>query len=103
MLALRLTLVANISVPVSALVLTNQFSPGSAQEVLISLPPVAVLAAPVAMLSILIGIPWIACAGGAAARDLSHLLRLRLAEIEPGDGGLDGAADDVESPAAELG
>lgn len=103
MSALRLTLVANISVPVSGLVLTNQFFPGSVEELLMSLPSVAVLVPLVAMLSILIGILWFAYAGVAAARDLNHLLRLRLAEIDSGDGCLDAAADDVESPAAELG
>ncbi len=103
MSALRLTLVANISVPVSGLVLTNQFFPGSVEEVLISLPPMAVLAPLVAMLSILIGILWFAYAGVAAARDLNHLLRLRLSEIDSSDGGLDAAADDVEATAVELG
>jgi len=86
MSALRLTLVANISGPVGALVLLNQFLPGSVQDFVVSLPP------PVVILPLFLGIVtlfsviWFSYAGVTAARDLHHLLRLRLAEMGDGEG-----------------
>jgi hypothetical protein len=77
MSALRLTLVANISGPIGALVLVNQFLPGSIEAFLTSLPPLAVFLPLAVMLSMLIGVIWFAYAGVAASRDLNHLLRIR--------------------------
>lgn len=82
MSALRLTLIVNLSAPVGALVLTNQFLPGSVGDLILSLPPIAVYVPLLIMLSMLIGIIWFVYAGVTAAQDLNHLLRLRLAEID---------------------
>lgn len=78
--ALRLTLIANISIPVGFLVLFNQFLPGSIQAFVDSLPLAAILLPLGLALSILVGVLWFAYAGVNAARDLNHLLRLSAAE-----------------------
>jgi hypothetical protein len=96
--ALRLTLVANISVPVGALVLLNQFLPGSVEEMILDLPLLVVFGTLMTMILILIGVIWFAYAGVAAARDLNHLLRLHLADKTGGAGG----ADDEDGDALEV-
>ena len=96
--ALRLTLVANISVPVGALVLINQFLPGSVQDMILDLPLLVVFGTLMTMIVILIGVIWFAYAGVAAARDLNHLLRLHLADKTGGAGG----ADDEDGDALEA-
>jgi hypothetical protein len=96
--ALRLTLVANISAPVGALVLINQFLPGSVGDLIRSLPPEVVLVPLFMMIALLIGVIWFAYAGVAAARDLNHLLRLHLADKTGGAGG----ADDEDGDALEA-
>ncbi|MFN7164407.1 MAG: hypothetical protein ACK4P2_06260 [Hyphomonas sp.] len=99
MSALRLTLVVNISVPVGALVLMNQFLPGSVETFLRDLPPLAVIAPLAMMLLLLIGVIWFAYAGVFAARDLNHLLRISHADAastapeEEGDDALSPLAD----------
>ena len=95
--ALRLTLVANISVPLGALVLINQFLPGSIGDLIRSLPPVAVLVPLLMMVSLLVGVIWFAYAGVAAARDLNHLLRLHLADATGGAGGSEDDGDILET------
>lgn len=95
--ALRLTLVANISVPLGALVLINQFLPGSVGDLIRSLPPVAVLVPLLMMVSLLVGVIWFAYAGVAAARDLNHLLRLHLADATGGAGGSEDDGDILET------
>jgi hypothetical protein len=82
--ALRLTLVANISGPIGALVLLNQFLPGSVQDFLLSLPPTFVIIPLFLGICTLISIIWFVYAGVSAARDLNHLLRLRLADLDDG-------------------
>lgn len=93
--ALRLTLVANISVPVGALVLLNQFLPGSVEEMIRSAPAIFVFGVLMSMLAVLLFVIWFSYAGVAAARDLNHLLRLHLADAADGAaaaGGDDGDA-----------
>ncbi len=96
--ALRLTLVANISVPVGVLVLLNQFLPGSVSDLIRSLPPAVVMVPLFIMIAVLIGVIWFAYAGVAAARDLNHLLRLHLADAT----GAAGAAADDDGDALET-
>lgn len=95
--ALRLTLVANISVPVGALVLLNQFLPGSVEEMIRSAPSIFVFGVLMAMLAVLLFVIWFSYAGVAAARDLNHLLRLHLADAT----GEAGAAQDDDGDALE--
>jgi hypothetical protein len=78
--ALRLTLVANISIPVGMLVLFNQFLPGSIQAFVATLPAGAVVLPVAIALTILVSVLWFAYAGVDAARDLNHLLRLCVAD-----------------------
>lgn len=85
--ALRLTLIANISIPVGLLVLFNQVLPGSIQAFVATLPEIAIVAPLVAVISLLVGVLWFAYAGVDAARDLNHLLRLKLADAGRPAGG----------------
>lgn len=85
MSAFRLTLVVNISGPVGALVLINQFLPGSVEALVRSVPPIAVYVPLAVAGSMLIGIICYAYAGTVAARDLTHLLRLRVAASGAGE------------------
>lgn len=100
MSALRLTLVANISGPIGALVLVNQFLPGSVEDFLRSLPPLALFLPLSVILSMLIGVIWFAYAGVAAARDLNHLLRISYAAAGGSVPGEDG--EDVFATINEL-
>lgn len=97
--ALRLTLIVNISVPVGFLVLFNQFLPGRIQDFIGTMPSMAVLVPLALMLSVLVGILWFAYAGVDAARDLNHLLRLRLAETggrgEEDEGGMESVVTEL--------
>lgn len=93
--ALRLTLVANISVPVGLLVLFNQFLPGSIQAFIGAMPTAVILIPLFSAVSLLVGVLWFAYAGVDAARDLNHLLRLNLAGSECATAGEGGAAFDA--------
>ena len=92
--ALRLTLVANISIPVGFLVLFNQFQPGSIQKLIESTSALAIIVPLVMVLTLLVGVLWFAYAGVDASRDLNHLLRLNLADT------LRPAGEDDEAPDA---
>lgn len=78
--ALRMTLVANISVPAGSLVLANQLASQRIQSMVETTPVMALAMSIGAVLFILLGIIWYAYAGVAAARDLNHLLRLKYAD-----------------------
>lgn len=92
--ALRLTLVANISIPVGMLVLFNQFLPGSIQTFVATQP--TILLPVMIALAIVVSILWFAYAGVDAARDLNHLLRLSLAQAAGPAGEDDEAPDTLE-------
>lgn len=100
--ALRLTLIANISIPVGFLVLFNQFIPGSIQGFIATLPALTVVGLLVTVLSLLVGVLWFSYAGVAAARDLNHLLRLSLAEAAQPAGGEDDEPVDAIGVVADL-
>lgn len=92
--AFRLTLVVNISIPLGLVVLINQLAPGAIANLFVETPAVAVLGPLAVMLALLITAMWYAYAGALAARDLNHLLRLRLADTDTGlPRGLTGAAE----------
>lgn len=95
--ALRLTLVANISVPVGGLVLLNQFLPGSVQDTIRNVSLIGVFSALMAMLCVLLGVIWFAYAGVAAARDLNHLLRSHLVDVTGGAGASEDDGDILET------
>ncbi|MEQ9504998.1 MAG: hypothetical protein RLO80_01920 [Hyphomonas sp.] len=94
--ALRLTLVANISIPVGMLVLFNQFLPGNIQAFVATMPTGTILLPVVIALAIVVSILWFAYAGVDAARDLNHLLRLSLAEAARPAGEDNEAPDTLE-------
>lgn len=82
--AFRLTLVVNISIPLGLMVLINQLAPGAIGNLLAETPVEAILVPLFLALGLLITSMWYAYAGALAARDLNHLLRLRLADAETG-------------------
>ncbi len=82
--AFRLTLVANISIPVGLVVLINQLAPGAIGNLIAQTPALAILLPLSLTLALLITVMWYAYAGALAARDLNHLLRLRLADTGTG-------------------
>ncbi|MFN7054519.1 hypothetical protein [Hyphomonas sp.] len=82
--ALRMTLIANISIPLGLFLLANQLAQGSLVAIIADAPVLAILI-PFAMAFSLLGAAmWYAYGGVVAARDLNHLLRLHLAATASG-------------------
>lgn len=78
--ALRMTMVANISVPVGGIILANQLASQRIQDLIETTPVMALTTSIGAVLILMLGLIWYAYAGVAAARDLNHLLRLKYAD-----------------------
>ena len=102
--AMRLSLIANITIPVGFLVILNQFFPGTVQKVFEYSGPEAMLAGFGLVAVILLMLIWYSYAGVFQARDISHLAAVAAAkrgagasdEKDGGDGDEAGPLEAVE-------
>ena len=72
--ALRLTLIANISLPVGSVLLFNQLFPGTVTTLIESSSPSSVILALSMMAALMLAALWYSYSGVRQARDLLHLI-----------------------------
>lgn len=78
--AMRLSLIANITIPVGFLVILNQFFPGTVQELFDYAGVEAMLGGIAAAAVVLLLLIWYSYAGVFQARDISHLAAIAAAK-----------------------
>lgn len=78
--AMRLSLIANITIPVGFLVILNQFFPGTVQELFDYAGVEAMLGGTAAAAVVLLLLIWYSYAGVFQARDISHLAAIAAAK-----------------------
>ena len=95
--AMRLSLIANITIPVGFLVILNQFFPGTVQEAFDYAGVEAMLGGIGAAAVVLLLLIWYSYAGVFQARDISHLAAIAAAKrgVASGDEEDGGDADDA--------
>ena len=81
--AMRLSLIANITIPVGFLVIVNQFFPGSIQQLLTIVGPAAMLGGVGCAAFLLVFLIWYSYAGVFQARDIVHLTAIAAARRDP--------------------
>ncbi|QYJ01131.1 hypothetical protein KUV46_01755 [Thalassovita mediterranea] len=94
--AMRLSLIANITIPVGFLVILNQFFPGTVLELVEYAGPEAMLVGVGLAAGLLLILIWYSYAGVFQARDISHLAAIAAAKRGAGVSDQEGSGDSDE-------
>lgn len=100
--AMRLSLIANITIPVGFLVILNQFFPGTVLELVEYAGPEAMLVGVGLAAGLLLILIWYSYAGVFQARDISHLAAIAAAKRGAGASDQEGSGNSDETGPLEA-
>ena len=100
--AMRLSLIANITIPVGFLVILNQFFPGTVQELFDYTGVEAMLGGIAAAAVVLLMLIWYSYAGVFQARDISHLAAIAAGKRGAGASDQESGGDGEEAGPLEA-